>query len=357
MAEKKHIEAALRACAERGVPEVVAPWPEIRERALAGRRPERPSRRFRFVPRTRAGLAFAVLLVMLFGTMGYAATGWIDEILRDSAPEIVEDNLGVPLNERQTVEGITFVLERAYADENNVVVGYSVAGFENWNKDYPTTGLARVTDGSGRTFEYVGGGGVGTDPAYNTEGGERLTDLSFFEPSSKLDTAKTHEFRFELEINPEALARGPAGSSGKNVPEAVVFDFEVPVNKTDTIEVGQTVEAGGVPVTLRWVENSPARTKATLCFDPPRDGELTWVPIVERPNISQSDVFTNESPYTEGPEKATGCVGYDLFRSLHDDPGTHSITVTELQGRSEIQVNPDETIVGPWTFEFEVPED
>jgi len=124
----------------------------------------------------------------------------------------------------------------------------------------------------------------------------------------------------------------------------------------ETIKVGQTVEANGVPMTLDRVENSPARSQAILCFDPPRDEEFTWVPVIERPNIAESDVFSNELSYKERPEKTTGCVGYDLFRSLSGDPGSHSITVTELQGRTTINANPDETIVGPWTFEFEVPE-
>ena len=354
MTEKQNIENALRACAERGVPERAVPWREIRKRVPAA---TFPTRRRRWVPRTRVGLGFAVLLVMLCGTVGFAATGWIDEILQDSAPEIVEDNLGVPLNEKQTVQGVTFTLERVYADEGNVVVGYSIEGFESWKKGYPTAGLPKITDGSGQTFEYVGGGGIGTDPAYDTEGGERLTELVFLEPSNKLDPSAKHDFRLGLKLNPEVGGRdGRDDSSGKTEARTLLFDFQTPVHKLNTIEVGQTVEANGVPVTLRQVRNSPARTEATLCFEPPRDEELTWVPIVERPSTSRSDVFTNETPYMQPPEKTTGCVAYDLFRSLHDDPGRHTITVTELQGRSETKVNPDETIEGPWTFEFEVPE-
>jgi hypothetical protein len=348
VAEKQHIEMALRVCAEAGVPENPVPWGEIRERALAARRPSSP--RWRFVPRTRAGLAFAVLLVMLFGTVGFAATGWIDEILQENAPEIVEDNLGVPLDKEQSVDGLSFTLERAYADEDNVMVGYSIEGFDDWNEGYRATGMAKITDGSGRTFEYVGGLGMGTGgPGHNPEDGERLTDLAFFEPSEKLGTSPGHRFRLEMKLNPNI-------DGGEGSPGSVAYDFEVPVHELKVIEVGQTVEAGGVPITLQRVENSPARTGATLRFDPPRDGVRAWVPIVGRPNTSQSDVFSNEWLYLEKPAKTTGCVEYDLFRSLHDDPGRHVITVTELQGRSGTKTNPDETIEGPWTFEFEVPE-
>ena len=359
MTERKHIEDALRACAEAGVPEVVDPWPGIRERALAGRR---PVGRSRFVPRTRTGLAFAVLLMMLFGTVGFAATGWIDELFGYFAPEVQEANLGVQLNDERTVDGVTFTLERAYADEDNVVIGYSVKGFKDWNDGYPTSGPDVVADGSDRTFENVGGGGIGTDPAYDSEGGERLSELAFFEPSNKLDLSAEHDFRFELKLNPKVGGEeGRGGSPGRTVPGTLAFDFRIPVHEVDVIEVGQTVEASGIPMTLERVENSPARTEATLCFEPPRDEKYTWVPVVPRPDIAESDVFGNDSLYNAEPEEKIGCVGYDLFRSIHDETGHHTLTVTRIEGRSPSADDPRlmalrEKVEGPWTFEFEVPE-
>lgn len=90
----KHLEEALRECAERGVAGSGDPWPDIRER-LGDRRTsvgartasaassgprygpwQRPWRRG-LVPRTRAGWVVAVLLLALFGTAAYAASGLI----------------------------------------------------------------------------------------------------------------------------------------------------------------------------------------------------------------------------------------------------------------------------------------
>lgn len=122
----EQIEKALRECAGHRVPATADPWPAIMERTLDRR--HRPPRRLRLVPRTRIGWVFAVLVMLLFGSAGFAATGWVDELFRYTAPEIGEANLGVPVNEEQTVDGVTFTLERAYADEDNVVVGYSVGG-------------------------------------------------------------------------------------------------------------------------------------------------------------------------------------------------------------------------------------
>lgn len=363
MNRHERISKALRGSAEMRVPGAADPWPEIREslvgsEAVAG---PRKSRRFRLVPRTRAGLVFAVLLVMLFGTVGFAATGWVDEIFRNFAPEVGESNLGVQLNQRQTVNGITFTLERVYADEDNVVVGYSVEGFRDQFEGYPISGLPMVSDGSGRAFEYVGGGGMITDPMYENEGGERASDLAFFEPSKKLDVSEKHEFQFELTLNPRARVDGQDGSSEIDAARNLIFDFDIPVHKVDVIQVGETVEANGISMTLDRVENSPARTEATLCFDPPRDEKYTWVPVIERPDIAESDVFGNDSLYSAKPDETIGCVGYDLFRSLYDQPGSHSLAVTQIEGRAPSARNPElmeleEKITGPWTFEFEVPE-
>lgn len=363
MNRHERISRALHGYAEMRVPETADPWPAIRESIGESPAVERTDRRrwVRLMPRTRGRLIIAVLLMMLFGTVGFAATGWIDEIFQDFAPEIGESNLGVQLNQRQTVNGITFTLERVYADEDNVVIGYSVERFQDQRKGYPTSGPPMVSDGSGRVFEYVGGGGRITDPMYENEGGERVADLAFFEPSKKLDVSGKHEFRFELKLNPKARADGQDASSEIGAARNLVFDFDVPVHKVDVIQVGNTVEASGIPMALEQVENSPARTEATLCFDPPQDEKYTWVPVVERPNVAQSDVFANDALYEVPPEEEIGCVEYDLFRSLYDQPGSHSLTVAEIEGVSPKTDDPQwivsrEKISGPWTFEFEVPE-
>lgn len=356
----EQMERALRACAEHRVPDTADPWPAIRERALDRQR--RPSLRVRLVPRTRIGWVFVVLVMMLFGTAGFAATGWVDELFRYTAPEIGEANLGVPVNEEQTVDGVTFTLERAYADEDNVVVGYSVDGFDNRPAYYPTSGMPVITNESDNVFKYVGGLGTVTDPSDKSveEGSE--SELAFFEPSKRLQASGEHRFQLELNYIPDS-GNGDRLVDAQEKPAAktLTFDFSIPVRKLDVIQVGQTVEANGVSMTLERVENSPARTEAILCFEPPRDEKYTWVPVIERPNIAESDVFTNELLYYTKPEAAVGCVGYDLFRSLYDQPGTHSFVVTRIEGRVPTTRNPEilkleEKISGPWTFEFEVPE-
>ena len=76
---REHLEEALRACAEAGVRDSGDPWPDLKERAserLGGRAVTGSRRRrFRLLPRTRAGWVLAALLAMLFGTAAYAVSG------------------------------------------------------------------------------------------------------------------------------------------------------------------------------------------------------------------------------------------------------------------------------------------
>ncbi|MEJ7631460.1 MAG: DUF4179 domain-containing protein [Rubrobacteraceae bacterium] len=329
----ERISKVLRGYAEMRVPGAADPWPEIKESiggdsAVAG---PRSSRRFRLVPRTRAGLVFAVLLMMLFGTVGFAATGWIDELFQYTAPEIGEANLGVQLNEKQTVDGITFTLERAYADEDNVVTGYSISGFDNRTDVWPTSGAPMIADGSNRTFEYGGGLGVVTDPYDESINEAGSSDLAFFEPSEKLDPSSEHGFRFELELNPKAGEGG--GQDDLPYPGQPRLQLRDSVNKIDVIKVGQTREER-IPMTLeRW---RTRQDRSDTLLRSPAGREVPWA-VIERPDIG-SDVFGNDSLYNARPDERP-CVG-TICSGPYDQPGNHSLTVTQLEGRSPLTTTP-----------------
>jgi hypothetical protein len=71
----KHLEEALRGCAEAGVPQTGDPWPAVRER-VAGKAPAgpRPSRRTGLSPGRRLILTSAAIFAVLFGSAAYAAS-------------------------------------------------------------------------------------------------------------------------------------------------------------------------------------------------------------------------------------------------------------------------------------------
>jgi hypothetical protein len=404
-------EKAIREYAEREVPNSQDPWPGIRQRiqAVPARReagprpePERtsasgPGHRWlpRLVPGTPLGYALAVLSVLILAVGVYAASEpirelsqhglpggvgsgersgsesqpgpdeqergqqgvpdeWAEDLLRQTASEIAEADLDVRLNETRTVGGITVTLERAYADEDNVVIVYSASGWNNQPAQAPgpaVISLTRLEDGSGTTYEPVASLGAVTDPADQSVKVASEAAVEFFDPSEKLEFPGEHNFRLNLELDPSP---GQSADGAAEELKTLTFDFSIPVRGIDVIDVGQTVEANGIRMTLARVENSPARTQAFLCFDPPQDEKYNWLPLAKRPIID--DFFMNASLWDTEPEAPTGCVSYDLYRSLYDKPGVHSFTVTEIEGRTHADPYPERTIRGPWTFEFEVPE-
>lgn len=348
MAENQNIEKALRACAERGVPETVVPWSRIRERALSERR---PASRRRWIPQTRAGLAFAALTtLLLLSTGALAASGVVDDLVRETVPSARGSNFGVGLHQEKTIGGVTVGLERAYADQDSIVVGYRIEGITRGRLDgrdpdsvYPA---AKLTDASGERFGYLNELGRGMSPENSVPEGSQAW-VRAFETPGKLEASDRHRFRFEVWLE------APTSGTWKPVTESFVFDLGLPVLPTPTIEVGETVDAGGLALTLDRLENSPTGTQAFVCFDPPDDGRF-YMPMIKTGLFDQPAADGTTYVKNEGCSKYT----YDYEETLYGRPGVYSLTVTEIEAYP--RKNPDERktekIRGPWTFEFEVPE-
>jgi hypothetical protein len=181
--------------------------------------------------------------------------------------------------------------------------------------------MPTLTDESSATFESVGNLGVSTDPMLKSVAIGREASVHILDPSEKLEVSGSHDFRLSMKLDPSGGKSDRRDDGPAEATKSLTFHFSIPVHNMDVIDVGQTVETNRIRMTLDWVENSPARTEAFLCFDPPQDEKYNWSPWVKRPNIAQSDVFINDSLLDIEPKEAVSCVGYDLFRSLYDKVG------------------------------------
>lgn len=126
-----------------------------------------------------------------------------------------------------------------------------------------------------------------------------------FEAHDGLVPGEGHRFRTEVYFD------GPTGRVQKNgaleverVGRPFFVDFEAPVREAPTIAVNRTVESGGVPVTLTEVVNSPAGSRAYLCFDPP-EGEYDWplgkTGLFGRGRLAEAPVYhTRDGALREG---------------------------------------------------------
>ncbi|MGI8909234.1 MAG: DUF4179 domain-containing protein [Rubrobacteraceae bacterium] len=376
MNRHERISKALRGYAEMRVPEMADPWPEIRDRTLAGKRSERPSsRRFRFVPRTRSGLVFAVLLVMLFSTGAYAGFPLVYDVFREALPGSAGRDFGTEIGQEQTDGGAKVTLEYAYADSKFVVVGYSVQDLkENRNLDGHPSELSPVqiddrdrtpseekaelpprvnlTDGSGQDFDMAEGSATyHADDAGDVK--QPKPNVAIFSPSEGLKPGERHSFRLEVALEESGIFEpGDTSVPYDETPDIgpFSFDFEVPVRPVPVVEVNQKKTVEGITLTLERVLNSPGRPQGIVCFDSPNDDYL-W-----RPSTAPTGFQVEE------PLPVHDLEGDCWSLTLEDTvEGRSSVKVTEIWGppRTEEAAKEDEDgkeIRGPWTFEFEAPE-
>lgn len=374
--QRKRMKKALRGCAEAGVPETVDLWPSIRERTVTKGR--HSSARLWFVPHTRVGWVFTVLAALFVMTgAGFAAAGLVYARFQEELPGAEARDVGKEIGQEQTIDGARITLEWAYADEEFVVLSYSVkdlqddrlnsghrvqlepvfVGKEDVEAGRGPDQRATLTDEGGRelgmidgTFE-VAGPGDGLEVL-----GMSKSNSAVFKVPEGLKAGRRHRFHLEIPLEEmpvfSSMEEGEQGVRIEPRPPIgpFVFDFELPVRPAPTAESDQKVEKNGVVMTLNRVVNSPARPQAVICFESPDDKYDEWHPTVEPYPADREPI----EPLSLG----NGCWSAPLYDRME---GRSSLTVTELMGiPGEDAVEPEmmqpEMLPGPWKFEFEVPE-
>lgn len=375
--QRTRLENALRGCAEAGVPDTVDLWPVVGGRVGGGRAEGVGTRRIRFAPRTRAGWVLALAVALLVtGTGAYAATsGVFDRIFATMLPDVPETRLEKVEVGTGTDKGYTLTIDRAYVDQYHVVAGYTLTGPDGrrWDTD--------EIDGALR-MERVGGKWLPESSVSNLsewlpEGGEGKEVGAFaFEPMQPFEAGSTVRLRATLDLMQMSNCRkmGPVKACDARPLARPSVVFEARVRPVEVLEVEETTESDGLPVTFTGIVDSPVSTSANLCFEP-KDGNdqpvVSWRRPGERPtkpdswttlpggeSLYVSPVFREGDVYGQGAANKAGCATVKWSGTLSDEPGVHSLTVTRLQPsfmRSrELEAGPPKE--GPWEFSFEVPE-
>ena len=313
--KEQQVVQILEGIAEDEVPATLDLWPAIRARVQPRRRSPRWAQ---LMPATRLGWAFmALVLCLAFGAVAYAVAPVVGRLFQQEAglQHIEQADLVQELNLSQTVDGVTVTLERAYADANRIVVGYTIKGPNGQRYDARRLTL---TDAAGTVFS----GTIG----YGVTGQSDMLQVSLppgegayvvaFDAAPVQGTPEELDLRLEMEVvkfalPPAALEPSPTPESPPAEPPMVVvleplptpeeeaivgpftFDFSVPFIPGRVAEVNQTVEVAGVPVRLERVVVTPSETRAYLRFDPPGGPEMRWTPIVmlEAPGDGKSQDY------------------------------------------------------------------
>ena len=372
--KEQQVTRTLQRIARQEVPNSVDLWPAIRARLQPQRR---PSRWARLVPTTRLGwVSLALGLFLAFGAVAYAVSPAVGRLFQqESGLQYVEQaNLVQELNLSQTVGGVTVNLERAYADANRIVIGFTIKGPGDQRR-YSERHLT-LTDAADTIFPgifYYGVGGQSDILRVSLPPGEGAYVLAF-DAAAVMGAPKELDLRLvmdveELVLPPDAPSPSPATAGSPAEPPVVVvelqplpegaivgpftFDFSVPFIPGRVAEVNQTVEATGVAVRLERVVVTPSETRAYLRFDSPGGAETRWTPIVmlRAPGDKKSQSYFAYSVNDAPPIHQCG-----FLAPLYDRRGEWTLTVTELVG-TDLTQQPSEQIrlAGPWVFRFRVP--
>jgi len=372
---EQRITETLRRIARQGVPDSVDLWPAIKAQLKPRRR---PSRWGRLMPTTRLGWAFLILtLILAFGAVAYAVSPAVGQLFQQESglQHVEQANLVQELNLSQTVDGITVTVERAYADANRIVIGFTIK--TPGDQRYEVRRLT-LTDAAGNLFPWIHGyGAAGQSDIYKVSlpPGEGAYVFTFDAAAAVVGAPEELDLRLvmdleELVLPPDASAE-PTVSMKEELlslhvaphpPPLVVeellpmpqgaivgpfvFDFGVPFIPGRVIEVRQAVKAAGVAITLQRVVVTPSETQATLCFRPP-DGSKEWLLITAGDG---GDLFA-ETVTQSGEE----CHRIVYAGVLAERSSTAALTVTELVGFDLAPPGKQTRLAGPWEFHFQVP--
>jgi hypothetical protein len=243
----EQLSRALERIAEKAVPDGSSIWDKLETAYQAEAKPKRIAIRMNW-----AAVFVAIIGISLLTTGGALAYILLTRFPADAGGQNVANaGLGIAINESQTVNGVTINLVQAYADEQRILLFYTLEGVDptHFNHRAPDAALSEVwtLDGIDQ-YQSI-------DPLhyqYRRDEGRVLLVSSIRNEAVR---GENLEFRWQLIIN----------DLGEVAPPEFHFDLSLPVVESLTIPVKQSVEADGLTVTLQSIEITAASTIVTVC--------------------------------------------------------------------------------------------
>lgn len=290
------------------------------------------SRWFGLVPKTRLAWAFLPLVVLLLGGAVYGASSLLSELFQRHAPQLEEAGLAQELELSQTINGITVSLERAYADSNVALVGFTVNGPD---KRYQAE-ISGLSTADGQNLSGMIGVGTGSK--------EIMGNLNSSATIYTFDTSTLKNVSSELNLILEvSVADLPMVGESKALAGPFRFEFDVPFHAGKSIDVGQTVGSSGIPVMLEQVTISHWGISAVFQIPDGKD----YAPLTSLTLPNGNQVNGSLSMHRE-----TLIVKY-FMGDFTSQAGEWTLTVSELVLDSPN--TPQQRFAGPWVFHFDVP--
>ena len=307
-----------------------------------------------FIVLTGAGVAAAGLLQQVFDSSGMPGwrTAW------DRAER---------LDLKQTDMGVTITLERAYADLNQILVGFTVEGLEEPAGDRVVEWDADLRDPSGRSWTEWAPSGTGTGLEQAGLSAVLMTWVGPVDPA-----AGTWRLTF-TSVGYDGFGFVPGACTvGATDPECASppprswidgnwqFEFELPAPGGTVLYPGISDTQAQATLTITQLRITPTMVSATIGLRLTDGSVADWTPklTIRR---DESQFYSNGAVHLTLDPADQGRFGDEnaFYTTAGSDlaAGTWVIEISELTYRSgdDQAIEHETRLTGPWTLSVTVP--
>lgn len=271
-----------------------------------------------------------ILALMVTGGTVYAYTSYFEDLIERMIPSVENEETGEIISMAreydlsQTINGVTARLEYAYADMNQIRVGVSVDGAEDYD-------IFLRTEEGGKLHYHYGHGNASGDRIW-----------SFHTPPIHGDPSSLN-LQMVISVSEDT--------------EPFIFDFEAPYYDGKIVNVGQTVEAAGVQIKLESLFISPSETQAIFQYFQLPEVQGGYASPASINILLPDGTLAYDNISITSPKTAT----HYIYGNFIDQHGEWVITIKELMASpstasDKTMLTDDDCIhiPGPWVFTVQV---
>lgn len=284
--------------------------------------------------------ALVAILVMLVGAAYAAGIPILTTLFRlePGTQHILQTNQYTDYHQSKSVNGFTITIEKAYADANRVIIGYTINGPAHRDQDDEFAfGLSTLTTAQGVKLPFMEG--VGSVAVQGFSG-----NTSSFDASPIQGNPKELQLHLAIPFGTHLL------SAAFQITGALTFNFMVPFHPGKTITVHQSVVADGKTVTLERVVITASETRLYVKGFNAQD-EANGYSIVANLSVA------GQTYQGGGGHRATDLWTMNFDIPLLDKHGEWTLEIIKeiiLKDSSTGMYNPVPVSGALWTFHFHV---
>lgn len=302
----------------------------------------------------RFGIVAAIILAMLVLSglaMAYVAISPLVRDLFKAYPPthgVLQKNEFIQLHQSQTAGGLTVNLEAAYADSNQVIIGYTISpAHEDLNVAFT------LTTKQGLTLPEHLGGQVNYDAPISAA-------MESFDAGVITGSPQQLDLHLKGTVIKNAMIRKPETLGSMS------FDFSVPFHIGKILTPHQSVTTNGQTITLERVVVTPTETRIivsglkNMSHNLLKDYVLGIAAPVYVSHTSKQYDYGSASPASDNQQVYTSWI-FVYPHDLYNNSGTWKLQITQTEISRHLQQNSTPTQraqgmrVTNWTFQLVVP--